>query len=148
MEQVFGYCYEACLRFEHPHVSSGHLLLGILKANRGPAAILEQCGLTVAIAERFWVLHSIRSEQTTLSRALLVGKSVIAVMERAETQARRTECRFIGTDHVLLGLLEEVLGDACDLFDTQKVDRTRLHELLAQRLANRFDFGEFSDIDR
>jgi len=54
----------------------------------------------------------------------------MAVMERGEVEARKTDCNYIGTDHVLLVLSDEEQGDARDIFDAHKVDRARMRQLL------------------
>src|SRR5262245_44080320 len=93
-------------RLGDPYLSSAHLVLGLLAVNSVAAEVLRRVGLTVTNVEQYLQTHRARPERTIRRRGSIVGSSALEAMEHAETHATDTECHYIGTEHVLLALLD------------------------------------------
>jgi len=145
VQDAIDHAQAACLRFGHPYVSTGHLIIGVLTVKRGTAAILNQSGLTVELTEHYLRAHPPISEETMQISDMIIGKSIITGFERAKKEAQGSRCGYIGTDHVLLAICDENKGHANDLFNTLNIDRTRLRQMLVERLSAKppFDLSKF-----
>lgn len=142
LEQAIDQARAASARFCHPCVSSAHLVLGLLMADRGVAKVLNSVGLTCAAAEQYLGTHSPRTEPTQQEGEIMFGISAklaidCAEQERAEQErrSRPIRSRYVGTDHLLLALCGEESGDASDLFEAHNVDRARARQLVLEGLA-------------
>jgi ATP-dependent Clp protease ATP-binding subunit ClpA len=137
LEHAIEHARKAAVRFGHPCVSSVHLVLGLLMVGRGAAAILRSAGVTRDTTEQYLAARTLRAEQTQQEGNILFGTSAMHALNRAENarQSGPPRCRFVGTDHLLLALCHEKAGNACDLFEEHKVDRTQMRRLLLERLA-------------
>ena len=103
---------ECSAELGHGYVGSEHLLLGLLREEEGIAhRVLEENGLTDEMVCD--ILH--RSVGTGVSGAApsqgLTPRAKSAV-ELAVSEAARTGAGYIGTEHLLLGLLKEGEGVA------------------------------------
>ncbi|HJT34184.1 MAG TPA: Clp protease N-terminal domain-containing protein [Pirellulales bacterium] len=99
----------------HGYIGTEHVLLGLIAEGAGVAAlVLKNCGVTLERArEELDKLiqrgsldpsASIKLPQTPLTRS---------VIEKSMKVARQMNHRYIGTEHLLLGLLAEPDGLAC-----------------------------------
>ena len=106
-EESLRLAQEAAEEMGHGYVGSEHLLLGLMREEEGIAhRVLEEAGLTDDMICD--VLH--RSVGTGLSGAApsqgLTPRAKSAV-ELAVSEASRTGAGYIGTEHLLMGLLRE-----------------------------------------
>lgn len=129
-QQAIDFARASSVGLGHQYVSSGHLILGLLTVNCGAAAVLRAAGFTTNGVEDYLREHPPAEELTTAKRGVVVGTAAIGVMERAEYEARDTNCNHLGTEHVLLALLEEQGGTASGTFDAFKCDRTMMRQSL------------------
>ena len=106
-EEALRLAQEAAEDMGHGYVGSEHLLLGLLREEEGIAhRVLEENGLTDEMVCD--ILH--RSVGTGVSGAApsqgLTPRAKSAV-ELAVSEAARTGAGYIGTEHLLMGLLRE-----------------------------------------
>ncbi len=111
----------------HGYVGSEHLLLGLLKEGQGVAAkVLTRAGLTVDAV------------QTSISRLVGVGAPgglpsqgltprCKKIIELALTEAHRLGHHYVGTEHLLLGLLREGDGVAARVLTGSGLDLRKLY---------------------
>ena len=118
------------VRVGDPHLSSAHLVLGLLSVTGGAAEALHRAGLTVTHVEQYLQTHRARPERTIEKRGSVVANSAFKTIVQAESHAADTQRHYIGTEHVLLALLDEQSGEACDLFDAHKIDRESMRAAL------------------
>lgn len=107
-----------------------HMLLGLLREGQGLAAMaLNNMGLDHATASA-----AIRSAPGTVAgkRLNILGQpiprsSVKKIIERAFQEAERMHMSFVGTEHLLLGLVEGAEGVAAGVLAAHQItlDRTR-----------------------
>jgi CHAT domain-containing protein len=118
-------CEEA-RRLNHPYVGTEHLLLGLVAEGEGAAGkVLAQLGvkLTKTRAAVEYVIG--RGEGPALGQIdhTPQAKKVIAL---ATDEARRLRQNYVGTEHLLLGLIRERKGVAAGLLERLSIDLERV----------------------
>jgi ATP-dependent Clp protease ATP-binding subunit ClpA len=104
---------ESAKSFDHNYIGTEHLLLGLLMEGEGVAAkALQELGATLDLT-RAKVLEMVGPGDPAKAVGLIGltprGKKVI---ELGVAEARRLKHPFIGTEHLLLGILDEGEGVA------------------------------------
>jgi len=126
---------EAHRRLGHPHVTSAHLVLGLLTLRGGVGdTVLKRAGLSAESVERHLSSKHITSEETVEQEGALFGRSATDALARAEPEAAAFSHTILGVELLTLALLSEERGDAADLFASVHIDRdktrqTILHEM-------------------
>ncbi|MBQ9087591.1 MAG: ATP-dependent Clp protease ATP-binding subunit [Lentisphaeria bacterium] len=108
VRQVLMLARREAERFNHAHVGTEHLLLGLLALNEGVAvSVLNSMGLNLA-ALRLEVEKSCGSGgETVTSGELPFSPRARKVMALAAEEALSMHYNFIGTEHLLLAILRE-----------------------------------------
>jgi len=128
---------EEARRFNHDYIGTEHILLGLIKEGEGvAAAVLQSLGLN---------LHTLRLEVEKLVR---VGPSTIIsgdipftpkakkALELSMDEARRMGHNYIGTEHLLLGLIREGEGAASHILLNQGLDLKRVRSEIMKLLGS------------
>jgi hypothetical protein len=119
----------------HNYIGTEHLLLGLIHEGEGVAArALESLGIS---------LEAVRNEVEEI-----IGQGEIAptghipftprakkVMELSLREARQLRCNYIGTEHILLGLVREGEGVAAKVLVKLGGDLTRVRQQVVQLLS-------------
>jgi ATP-dependent Clp protease ATP-binding subunit ClpC len=135
-----AYAQEEARRLNHPYIGTEHLLLGLIREEDSVAArVLRSLGVE-ADTVRGAVEEIIgRGEQTVTSRIGLSPRTK-RIIELAVSHAREMGNSYIGTEHLLLGLVEEGEGVAVDVLKSLDVTlekvRTKTSTLVAQGRAS------------
>ncbi|MCX6920353.1 MAG: ATP-dependent Clp protease ATP-binding subunit [Verrucomicrobia bacterium] len=121
-------------RFNHGYVGTEHILLGLIKLGEGVAVnVLGRMGLdlkTVRAAVEKQVGPG--PEEAKASETIPLTPRVQKVMSHAVTEARSLGHAYVGTEHILLGLLKEGEGVAARVLQSLDVDLERCRkEILA-----------------
>jgi len=128
---------EEARRFQHNYIGTEHLLLGLVRENGGiAAAVLRNLGVEinkVRSAVEFILGRGDRSVPGTLGLTPRTKK----VIELAADEARRLNHDYIGTEHLLLGLVREGEGIAAGVLQSLGVSlekvRTKTLKALNQQ---------------
>ncbi len=133
-QQVLALARKEADRFNHSYVGTEHLLLGLIKLGQGVAVnVLERMGLELE-AVRMEVEKEVGSgpPQKT-SGNIPYTPRVKKVLALANKEAKALNHSYVGTEHLLLGLLREGEGVAARVLKRLDVDiqRTR-NEILAE----------------
>lgn len=116
--KVMQLAQQECDRLNHEYVGTEHILVGLLKEGSGVAAnVLKNLDMD---------LHKIRSEIDKIvqpapeeARSNLAKKPITPrgkkVLEYAIEEARTLNHNYVGTEHLLLGLLRVEEGIACQV---------------------------------
>ena len=133
-EEALRLAQEAAEDMGHGYVGSEHLLLGLLREEEGIAhRVLEENGLTDEMVCD--ILH--RSVGTGVSGAApsqgLTPRAKSAV-ELAVSEAARAGAGYIGTEHLLMGLLREGNNMALRILRTVGIDPKKLYSAVVKKL--------------
>ncbi len=112
-QQVIQLARKEAERFNHHYVGTEHLLLGLLALDEGVAVnVLERLGIDLD-ALRLEVEKSVgQGPETKMMGALPLTPRVKKVLALAKNEARALNHNYVGTEHILLGLLREEEGVA------------------------------------
>ncbi len=133
-QQVLALARKEADRFNHAYVGTEHLLLGLIKLGQGVAVnVLERMGLELD-AVRMEVEKEVGSGPPQKSPGNIpYTPRVKKVLALANKEAKALNHSYVGTEHLLLGLLREGEGVAARVLKRLDVDiqRTR-NEILAE----------------
>ena len=127
---VLQYAQEAAQKFHHDYVGTEHILLGLVLNTDGIAGLLlNQLGLTPENVTRAIEQH-VGCGQDSPTKLRLTPRTKRA-MELAVREANRLEQNYVGTEHMLAGILEEGSGMAVQILEDMDIDP----DLVSQRLS-------------
>jgi DNA-binding transcriptional regulator YhcF (GntR family) len=110
---VLTHARQEAVDLRHDYVGTEHILLALLRQGTGEAATVLQAEAVNAEEVRQKVLESVRAGRATAALGQLPytsrGKKVL---EYAMAAARELNHSYVGTEHLLLGLLREEKGIA------------------------------------
>jgi ATP-dependent Clp protease ATP-binding subunit ClpC len=133
-QQVLALARKEADRFNHSYVGTEHLLLGLIKLGQGVAVnVLERMGLELE-AVRIEVEKEVGTGPPQKSGGSIpYTPRVKKVLALANKEAKTLNHSYVGTEHLLLGLLREGEGVAARVLRHLEVDiqRTR-NEILSE----------------
>ncbi len=133
--KVLALAQEEARRFNHNYIGTEHILLGLVREEDGMAAkVLSNLGIglnKVRAAVEFIIG---RGEGTTQTEVGLTPRAK-KVIELAVDEARLLGHQYIGTEHILLGLLREGEGVAAGVLESLGVSVERVHTELNRVLS-------------
>ncbi|HEX7241385.1 MAG TPA: Clp protease N-terminal domain-containing protein, partial [Longimicrobiaceae bacterium] len=116
VRKVLAMAREEAIRLQHDYVGTEHILLGLIREGEGvAAAVLQNLSVDLdQIQER--VEESVRRGKATIALGELPYTSrAKKVLEFAMAEARELNHSYVGTEHLLLGLLREEKGIAAQV---------------------------------
>ena len=124
-------------RLGHNYMGTEHLLLGLVREGEGVAAVaLKRLGVSLEDA-RAAVLHIIGHSDRIVAGEIGLTPRAKKVIELAVDEARRIGHHYIGTEHLLLGLLREGEGIAAGVLASLGVNLERARGVIIETLNNR-----------
>jgi ATP-dependent Clp protease ATP-binding subunit ClpC len=113
--RVLSLAQEEAERLEHNYIGTEHLLLGLIREDGGVAGrVLRELGLEQKRVEEL-VERMTRASTRSGSTAPELSPGTKRVLELAVDEARRMGHHYIGTEHLLLGLVRLPEGVAIDI---------------------------------
>ena len=133
--KVFSSAQEEAQRFQHNYIGTEHLLLGLVREEEGVAAkVLHQLGVELQAVRDAVEFIIGRGDRIVLGEIGLTPRAK-KVIELAIDEARRMNHQYIGTEHLLLGLVREGEGIAAGVLESMGVTwekaRTQTIQLLS-----------------
>ena len=119
VRKVLAMAREEASRLQHDYVGTEHILLGLIREGEGvAAAVLTNLNVDLdQIHER--VEESVRKGKATIALGELPYTSrAKKVLEFAMAEARDFNHSYVGTEHLLLGLLREEKGIAAQVLNS------------------------------
>ena len=119
VRKVLAMAREEAIRLQHDYVGTEHILLGLIREGEGVAAtVLTNLDVDLEqIHER--VEESVRKGKATIALGELPYTSRSKkVLEFAMAEARDFNHSYVGTEHLLLGLLREEKGIAAQVLNS------------------------------
>jgi len=142
-QQVLALARKEADRFNHNFVGTEHLLLGLIKLGQGVAVnVLQKMGLD---------LDTVRQEVEKEVRGGAEAKPggnipytprVKKVLALAAKEAKALNHTYVGTEHILLGLLREGDGVAAKVLRNLEVDIEQCRQEILRELDPQFQAGE------
>src|SRR6266853_762332 len=133
-QQVLALARKEADRFNHNYVGTEHLLLGLIKLGQGVAVnVLQKMGLDLETV-RMEVEKQVGSgPETKMVGNVPYTPRVKKVLALAGKEAKALNHSYVGTEHILLGLLREGEGVAARVLKSLELDieRTR-NEILKE----------------
>ncbi len=119
--RVLSLAQEEAERMQHSHIGTEHLLLGLMREDGGVAGrVLRELGLEPNRVEQLIEKMTSAQKRPGVSRMDL-SPATKKVLELAVDEARRMGHHYIGTEHLLLGLVRHNEGVAMDVFRELKI---------------------------
>jgi ATP-dependent Clp protease ATP-binding subunit ClpC len=136
--RVLTLAQEEAQRFNHNYIGTEHLLLGLVREGDGVAAkVLGNLGVELAKV-RSAVEFIIGRGEKPISGEVGLTPRAKKVIELAVEEARRLNHSYIGTEHLLLGLVREGEGIAFGVLESLGVSlervRTETTRILSQSM--------------
>jgi len=130
--RVLTLAQEEAQRFNHKTIGPEHILLGVVGESEGVAAkVLVNLGVSlnkVRSAVEFVIGH----EETSSGGEIGLSPGAKRVIELAIDEARYLSYSYIGTEHLLLGLLREGEGVAARVLDSLGITLERVRAELTR----------------
>jgi ATP-dependent Clp protease ATP-binding subunit ClpC len=124
--RVLTLAQEEAQRFNHNYIGTEHLLLGLVREGDGVAAkVLANLGIELNKVRSAVEFIIGRGERSTMSEIGLTPRAK-KVIELAVDEARRLNHHYIGTEHLLLGLVREGEGIAAGVLESLGVNLERV----------------------
>ncbi len=133
-------------RFNHEYIGTEHMLLGLVKEGTGVAANVLK-NLDVDLRKiRLEVEKLVQSgpEMITMGKLPQTPRAK-KVIEYSMEEARNLNHSFVGTEHILLGLLREQEGVAAQVLMNLGLKLEEVREEVLNLLGNGLDGGEGSE---
>lgn len=133
-QQVLALARKEADRFNHNYVGTEHVLLGLIKLGQGVAVnVLERMGLELDTVRQEVEKQVGSGPEQNVSSQIPYTPRVKKVLNLANKEAKQLSHSYVGTEHLLLGLLREGEGVAARVLQSLDVDiqRTR-QEVLAE----------------
>ena len=133
--RVLSLAQEEAQRFNHNYIGTEHILLGLVRETEGVAARVLS-GLNVDLTKVRSAVEFIigRGERPAQGEIGLTPRAK-KVVELAVDEARRMNHTYIGTEHLLIGLLREGEGVAAGVLESLGVNlekvRAETHRILS-----------------
>lgn len=133
-QQVLALARKEADRFHHNYVGTEHLLLGLINLGQGVAVnVLQKMGLDLETVRSAVEKQVGTGPDTKPSGNIPYTPRVKKVLALAGKEAKALNHSYIGTEHILLGLLREGEGVAARVLKSLDVDIERCrNEILAE----------------
>lgn len=106
---------------KHPYVGTEHLLVGLLLEDSGiAAAVLRQAGLKIEDVRK--QIKPSDDESQIAANAIPFSPNVRDALEAAVISASNLHHNYIGTEHLLLGILANNQNTASQIMESLKID--------------------------
>jgi ATP-dependent Clp protease ATP-binding subunit ClpC len=126
---------EEARSLDHPYIGTEHLLLGLIAQGEGVALhALRDLGVEPDQLRNDVVIAVGRGEGTPVGHVSFTPRAK-QTLELALREALQLGHRYIGTEHLLLGLLREGEGTAVQVLQAAGVDPDRLRQAVVRRLS-------------
>ena len=143
-QRVLSFAQEAALELGHDYVGTEHVLIGLIKVKTGVAAkALNELGLSAETIIEDVETHIGRGNKKASS--VYMTPRVKHVLELAVEVANRMNHNYVGTEHILLGLLSDGGGVAVGLLRNHNIRANDIVEAIRNILGSSSNTGHNSE---
>ena len=134
-QRVLSFAQEAALELGHDYVGTEHVLIGLIKVKNGVAAkALNELGLSAETIIEDVEEHIGRGNKKASS--VYMTPRVKHVLELAVEVANHMNHNYVGTEHILLGLLSDGSGVAVGLLRNHNIRSSDIVEVIRDILGS------------
>lgn len=134
-QKVMALAQEEAIRLRHQNVGTEHVLLGLIREGEGIAAkALKAIGITPEKIEKE-IVHLLGAG-TEINPMPQYTPRVKRVLELSMDEARKLGHSYVGTEHLLLGLIREGEGVAARVLNNLGVSLNKARQQVLQLLGN------------
>src|SRR3954462_5890286 len=138
-QQVLALARKEADRFNHNYVGTEHLLLGLIKLGQGVAVnVLQKMGLDLDTVRQEVEKQAGSGPETKMVGNIPYTPRVKKVLALAGKEAKALQHSYVGTEHILLGLLREGEGVAARVLKSLEVDIERTRNEILKELDPNF----------
>src|SRR5690349_1681162 len=138
-QQVLALARKEADRFNHNYVGTEHLLLGLIKLGQGVAVnVLQKVGLDLETVRMEVEKQVGYGPETKMVGNIPYTPRVKKVLALAGKEAKALNHSYVGTEHILLGLLREGEGVAARVLKSLEVDIERTRNEILKELDPNF----------
>ncbi|MCB1062786.1 MAG: ATP-dependent Clp protease ATP-binding subunit, partial [Verrucomicrobiae bacterium] len=147
-QQVLALARKEADRFNHNYVGTEHLLLGLIKLGQGVAVnVLQKMSLDLETVRMEVEKQVGNGPETKIVGNIPYTPRVKKVLALAGKEAKGLNHSYVGTEHILLGLLREGEGVAARVLKNLEVDLERTRNEILHELDPNFSAGEGEEAD-
>src|SRR5215469_3707694 len=134
-KEVLALALKEAKRFNRAYVGTEHLLLGLIKLGQGVAVnVLQRMGLDLERVRMEVERHVGSHPETNMLGSMPYTPRVKKVLALAAKEAQALNHSYVGTEHILLGLLREGEGIAAQVLKSLEVDPARTRNEILKEL--------------
>lgn len=138
-QQVLALARKEADRFHHNYVGTEHLLLGLINLGQGVAVnVLQKMGLDLETVRSAVEKQVGMGPQSKPSGNIPYTPRVKKVLALAGKEAKQLNHSYVGTEHILLGLLREGEGVAARVLKSLDIDIERCRQEILSELDPNF----------
>ncbi len=146
--KVLTLAQDEAQRFNHNYIGTEHLLLGLVREGDGVAArVLENMGVELPKVRTAVEFIIGRGDRPVVGEVGLTPRAK-RVIELAIDEARRLGHNYIGTEHLLLGLVREGEGIAAGVLESLGVNLDKVRHEVIRVLSQSSSAGPAADTKR
>ncbi|MEQ1841169.1 MAG: Clp protease N-terminal domain-containing protein, partial [Verrucomicrobiales bacterium] len=147
-QQVLALARKEADRFNHNYVGTEHLLLGLIKLGQGVAVnVLQKMNLDLETVRLDVEKQVGNGPETKMVGNIPYTPRVKKVLALAGKEAKALNHSYVGTEHILLGLLREGDGVAARVLKNLEVDIERTRNEILRELDPNFSGNNVEDED-
>ena len=139
-QRVLAYAQEEAIALKHSNIGTEHVLLGLVKEQEGIAAKVLQ-SFDISEEQIRDGVFKLITEGTTTPSSLHYTPRAKRVIELSMDEARKLHHNFVGTEHLLLGLIRESEGVASRVLAAAGLNITRARAAVIRMLGNPEAYG-------
>ena len=134
-QRVLSFAQEAALELGHDYVGTEHVLIGLTKVKNGVAAkALEELGIVTE--DIFEAVEEQVGRGNKKATSIYMTPRVKNVLELAVQVANRMNHNYVGTEHILLGLLSDGGGVAVGILRAMNIRTDDIVEVIRHILGS------------
>jgi ATP-dependent Clp protease ATP-binding subunit ClpC len=147
-QQVLALARKEADRFHHNYVGTEHILLGLIKLGQGVAvSVLQKMGLDLETVRAAVEKQVGTGQESKPPGTMPFTPRVKKVLALAGKEAKTLNHSYVGTEHILLGLLREGEGVAARVLKSLDVDIERTRSEILRELDPQFSGGDPSNVE-
>ena len=139
-QKVLALSQEEAMRLKHNNIGTEHILLGLIREGEGIAAkALKELGLEVQTIQR--EVENLIGAGNQVVDSIHYTPRAKKVVELSQDEARKLGHPYVGTEHILLGLIREGEGVAARVLHNLDVNLNKARQQVLQLLGSNDSTG-------